>query len=580
MNTQATSARASCPKVKADGYAHHPYDFDARAELPVPGRRQRHARHAVAAHARRSTGCSEAGALRKHGGGQHAALPDRVRLLRVRPPRAAGEEARRSTCRRRTSIALKNPRREVSSSSTCWWRRPSGFESAFFNTGASSTSKNKTYPQYRSLKRWYSKNRGQGQAAGQRADLGARRPARPIARWAARAEPLEKPGASGWPALGSTSSRTSDPTAGGASRPPRSRAGWTWCSCATSEAGEDELRRATAVLRGALCDEHGALLWLNDRPDLALACGRRRRARGPGRRAAWRPCARRWAPELLVGLSTHSPAAARAGPRRGGGPAQRRAGLGDAHEGGPPGRRARLRAPRRAPARLGAPWFAIGGIDLDNVRQVIGSGRRADRRGAGHPGRPGPGAPRPRHCAPRSRARRAMSQEVAQAAPAGRRCAGSRARRPRRPRAGARGYSRSRRRDDEARAALRAAGARRAPRRGHRGRDRRGAAGGGEPGRARRELRPGRGRQDREHPARHRDPRDRVGRDVARPLLGRARHAGAACHHHRFRCLALLTANNLAAVVLALSILAVSGTLFRFLVKAMARLQMPTRPGA
>ena len=45
-------------------------------------------------------------------------------------------------------------------------------------------------------------------------------------------------------------------------------------------------------------------------------------------------------------------------------------------------------------------------------------------------------------------------------------------------------------------------------------------------------------------------------------------------------CLALLTANNLAAVVLALSILAVSGTLFWFLVKAMARLQMPTRPGA
>jgi hypothetical protein len=45
-------------------------------------------------------------------------------------------------------------------------------------------------------------------------------------------------------------------------------------------------------------------------------------------------------------------------------------------------------------------------------------------------------------------------------------------------------------------------------------------------------------------------------------------------------CLALLTAVNAAAVVLAVAIIALSGTLFWFLVKALARLQMPTRPGA
>jgi hypothetical protein len=44
--------------------------------------------------------------------------------------------------------------------------------------------------------------------------------------------------------------------------------------------------------------------------------------------------------------------------------------------------------------------------------------------------------------------------------------------------------------------------------------------------------------------------------------------------------LALLTAVNAAAVLLALAILVLSGTLFWFLVKAMARIQMPTRPGA
>ena len=42
----------------------------------------------------------------------------------------------------------------------------------------------------------------------------------------------------------------------------------------------------------------------------------------------------------------------------------------------------------------------------------------------------------------------------------------------------------------------------------------------------------------------------------------------------------LLTANNLAAVALSLSVLAIAGTLFWFLVKAMARIQMPERPGA
>jgi hypothetical protein len=41
----------------------------------------------------------------------------------------------------------------------------------------------------------------------------------------------------------------------------------------------------------------------------------------------------------------------------------------------------------------------------------------------------------------------------------------------------------------------------------------------------------------------------------------------------------LLTANNLAAVLLSLSVLAIAGTLFWFLVKAMARIQMPERPG-
>ena len=44
--------------------------------------------------------------------------------------------------------------------------------------------------------------------------------------------------------------------------------------------------------------------------------------------------------------------------------------------------------------------------------------------------------------------------------------------------------------------------------------------------------------------------------------------------------LALLTAVNVAAALLVGAIVAASGTLFWFLVKAMARIQMPPRPGA
>ena len=47
-----------------------------------------------------------------------------------------------------------------------------------------------------------------------------------------------------------------------------------------------------------------------------------------------------------------------------------------------------------------------------------------------------------------------------------------------------------------------------------------------------------------------------------------------------FGSLALIAAANVAAAILALAIIGLAGTLFWFLVKAMARIQMPERPGA
>jgi predicted small integral membrane protein len=44
-------------------------------------------------------------------------------------------------------------------------------------------------------------------------------------------------------------------------------------------------------------------------------------------------------------------------------------------------------------------------------------------------------------------------------------------------------------------------------------------------------------------------------------------------------CVALVTAANIAAAVLLVAIVVPAGVLFWFLVKAMARIQMPDRPG-
>jgi thiamine-phosphate pyrophosphorylase len=138
-------------------------------------------------------------------------------------------------------------------------------------------------------------------------------------------------------------------------------------------ASDEELVEAAALFR-RLCDEHGALFWLNDRPDLAGRCaadgvhvGQEDLPLGDAREQA--------GPDVLLGLSTHAREqleAALAGPvvpdqlsvgpvwetpTKEGRPA---AGLGFVREA------AALEPP--------VPWFAIGGIDRDNVRQVTAAG--------------------------------------------------------------------------------------------------------------------------------------------------------------------------------------------------------------
>ena len=137
-------------------------------------------------------------------------------------------------------------------------------------------------------------------------------------------------------------------------------------------ASDRELREAAAVFRH-LCDSHGALFWLNDRPDLVGPCG----ADGvPVGQADMAPAeARALMPgDRLVGLSTHSPAQLDLAVASGGadelsvGPVWAT----PTKEGRPA---AGLGYVRYAAQRAGEyPWFAIGGIDLDNVREVIYAG--------------------------------------------------------------------------------------------------------------------------------------------------------------------------------------------------------------
>jgi thiamine-phosphate pyrophosphorylase len=135
--------------------------------------------------------------------------------------------------------------------------------------------------------------------------------------------------------------------------------------------GDDETLVAAAERFRDACDRHGALFVLNDRPDLALACG----ADGVHVGQDDLPPAdvrRLVGPDLLIGLSTHSPD-------------QFDAGLesdADYLSAGPiwetPTKAGRpavgLELVRHAAAVATKPFFAIGGIDETNVGQVTGAG--------------------------------------------------------------------------------------------------------------------------------------------------------------------------------------------------------------
>lgn len=134
---------------------------------------------------------------------------------------------------------------------------------------------------------------------------------------------------------------------------------------------DDETLLAAADAFRRLCDRHGALLIVNDRPDLALRAG----ADGVhvGQDDSDPSAVRSLVgDELLVGISTHSPAQVDAALES---PADY-LGVGPVHETPTkPGRAAvGLDLVRYAAATAAKPFFAIGGIDRERAPAVAAAG--------------------------------------------------------------------------------------------------------------------------------------------------------------------------------------------------------------
>jgi thiamine-phosphate pyrophosphorylase len=134
---------------------------------------------------------------------------------------------------------------------------------------------------------------------------------------------------------------------------------------------DDDRIIAAARRFGAICAGHGALLILNDRPDLVAAAG----ADGVhvGQDDAPVSQARSEVGEArLVGLSTHSPFQIEQATLAG----ADYIGVGPVHATPTkPGRPAvGVALVEYAASHAGMPFFAIGGIDLDNVRSVVAAG--------------------------------------------------------------------------------------------------------------------------------------------------------------------------------------------------------------
>src|SRR3954452_1830454 len=150
--------------------------------------------------------------------------------------------------------------------------------------------------------------------------------------------------------------------------PPALEAGVDVVQLREKHASDDEIVRAGGELL-ALCEQHDALFFVNDRPDLAGACGAHGVHVGQDDEPV-ESVRETVGPHAIVGVSTHSPDQIDAAERS----------SADYFAVGPvwetptkPGRPAvGLELVRHAAARDPAkPWFAIGAIDAARAPAVV-----------------------------------------------------------------------------------------------------------------------------------------------------------------------------------------------------------------
>lgn len=146
----------SCPKLRADGYAHHPYDFTHAPNYKYPG-----ADNVTIGTLSRLTKAldrlSRVGVLRKNGGGKMPLYLTEYGYF-ASGKRALSKRKRSKYLQQAYSIALRN-RRVKSQLQYLLVSPPRSTRASFFDLGLVST-RGRRNAGYNALQRWYRKNRG------------------------------------------------------------------------------------------------------------------------------------------------------------------------------------------------------------------------------------------------------------------------------------------------------------------------------------------------------------------------------------------------------------------------------------
>jgi hypothetical protein len=146
----------SCPKLKADGYMHHPYDFNHAPNFQYPG-----ADNVTIGTVRRLTlaldRLSRAGVLRRNGGGRMPVYFTEYGYFQS-GHRALPAKKRTRFLKQAYSIALRNSRVK-SQLQYLLLAPPRNSSSAFFNLALLNPRGRKT-PSYNALQSWFRGNRG------------------------------------------------------------------------------------------------------------------------------------------------------------------------------------------------------------------------------------------------------------------------------------------------------------------------------------------------------------------------------------------------------------------------------------